>query len=117
MQPTKLSILEIIIHRRALILRHTLLLSIHLRNLPTTRRLIHLLIIPNLDKPRKPQTNPLFARRINALLTASLVPWTERQVRRPDFPHVARLKPHVRLVLAARGVRVEWLGAVDYNLG
>ena len=67
------SILEIIIHRRTLILRHALLLPVHLRNLPTTRRLIRLLVIPNLDKPREPQTNALFTRWIDAFLAASFI--------------------------------------------
>lgn len=111
------SILEIIIHRRPLILRHTLLLPIHLRNLPTTRRLIRFLIITNLDESREPQTNTLFASGVNAFLAASFISRTQGQVGGFHFPYVAGLEPYVWLVLAAAGVGVEWFRTVDDDFG
>lgn len=114
--PTWPSILEIIIHRRPLALRHALLLAVHLGHLPTARRLIRLLIITHLDKPRKTQTNALLTRRVDTLLDAGLVPRAQRQVGRLDLPDVAGLEPHVGLVLPARRVRVKRLRTVNDNL-
>ena len=94
-------ILKVIINRRALILANTLLLPIHLRHLPTTRRLIRLLIIPNLNKPREPQRDAFLTALINALFASSLVSWAECEIGGLDLPDVFWLEPDVGLVLVA----------------
>lgn len=66
-------ILEIIIYRGTLVLRHTLLLPIHLGNLSTRRRHIRLLIISRLQVSRESQTDTLLTLRIHVFFQASLV--------------------------------------------
>jgi hypothetical protein len=94
-------VLEIIIHRRSLILRDTLLLAIHLRDLTTRGGLIGLLVITYLDEPGETKTDALFARRIYAFLPPSLVTGTEGQIGSLDFPDVSGLKPDVWLMLSS----------------
>lgn len=94
-------ILKVIINRRPLTLRHTLLLPIHFNHLSRTRRHIRLLIIPDLNKPRKPQTNALLSPSLKALLTSSLIPRTERQIGSLNLPDDFGLEPDVGLVRAA----------------
>ena len=109
-------ILEIIIRRRPLTLRDALLLPVHLSHLSAAGRLVRLLVVADLDKPGKPQADALLPARIHPLLHTRLVPRAERQVGRLDLPDIARLEPDVGLVLPARAVRVEGLGAVDDDL-
>jgi hypothetical protein len=105
-------ILKIIINRRPITLTHTLLPLIHLGNHPTRTRLLRLLIIPQSNKPRKPQTNPL-SIRARQYIRRSFVPWTQRQIGSLNLPDEFGLEPDVRLVLVAGGVDVEGFGAVD----
>jgi hypothetical protein len=105
------SILEIIIHSRALTLRHTLLLPVHLRHLPRARRHIRFLVISDLDESRKAETNPLLP--IYTFLTTRLIPRTQRQIRRLDLPNILRFEPDIRLVLVAAGMGIERLWTVD----
>jgi len=109
------SILEIIVDRRPLALRHTLLLPIHLRYLSRGCSHVRLLIIPHADESWESQTDSLLS--INAFLTARFIPWTQRQVGSLDFPDVAWLEPDVGLVLITRGVGVEGFRAVDGDGG
>lgn len=117
MQRTANLILKVIIHRRPLILRHAFLLAIHLGNLPTRRRHIRLLVIPDLQEPGKPQTDALVAARVHALLAAGLVARAEGEVGGEDLPDVAGLEPDVGLVLVDGGVVVERFGSVDGDCG
>jgi hypothetical protein len=109
-----LSILEIVIHARPLLLCNTLLLPIQLSNLPTTRRLLSLLVVPLLDEPRESETDALAPGHITA---CGLVPWAQREIRSLYFPHELWLKPHVRLVFRYGGVGVERFGSVDDERG
>lgn len=109
-----LSILEIVIHARPLLLCNTLLLPIQLSNLPTTRRLLSLLIISLFDEPREPEADALTPGHITA---CSLIPWAQREIRSLYFPHKLRLEPHVRLVFRYSGVGVERFGSVDDERG
>ena len=106
------SILEIIIHTRPLTLPDTLLLLIHLDHHPRPRRILRPLILPFLNKPRKPQTDTL-PRSIIQRISPGFIPRTERQVRRLDFPHKARLEPDIRLILGNRGMCVKRLRFLD----
>lgn len=110
------SIFEVIIHSRTLVFSHTLLLAVHLHHLPTTCRLIRLLVISNLDEPRESQTYPLLTAGVQPFLHTRLVARAERQVRGAHLPDVPGLEPDVWLVLAARRVRIEGLRPVDDNL-
>jgi hypothetical protein len=109
------SILKIVVDRRPLILRHTLLLSIHLRHLSRSSSHIWFLIIPHADKPWESQTDALLP--INAFLTSRFIPRTQRQVGSLDFPDVARLEPDVWLVLVTRRVGVEGFRAINDDGG
>lgn len=117
MTPQPQLILEIVVRRRPLALGHALLLPVHLGHLPAAGRLVHLLVIADLDEPREPQADALLAAGIHPLLHARLVPRAERQVRRLDLPDILGLEPDVGLVLPAGAVRVKRLGPVDDDLG
>lgn len=113
---TSALVLEVVIHSRALILGHTLLLVVHLHHLPTTRCFIRFLVISDLNKSRKSQTDTLLATGVEPLLHTRLVPRAQRQVRSANLPDIPGLEPDVRLVLATRRVRIEGLRSVDNNL-
>src|SRR5690348_16778513 len=109
----KLLILKVIISRRPLTPIHALLLAIHLRYLATTRRLIGLLVIADLDESREAQTNPLLSGGIKVLSASSPILRTQRQVSCTHLPHEARLKPDVWLVRVHLAVLVKGLWALD----
>jgi hypothetical protein len=61
----------------------------------TSRRIFRPFILPNANKPRKPQTNPLI---LTHTPNTSHIPWTQTQIRTKHLPHKLGFKPHTRLL-------------------
>ena len=109
---TSQSILKVIIHARALVLAHILLLLVHLDYHSTSRRLFDTFIIPFFDEPWESQADSL-ATTIRQRRSTGFIPWTERQIGRFHLPDETRLEPDVWLVFGNSGMGVERFGFSD----
>ncbi len=110
---TEWLIFKIIIHGRCGVLRHALLLSVHLRHQSAGRGIVGLLVVPLLDEAREAEADAAAALLVDAEPGRGFVARAQGDVGAFDLPHKLRFKPDVRLVLGHGRMRVKGFRFVD----